>query len=59
MDIRESVCRVEAGEGSPEAYSLDLIADQENVVLLAKGLNLLEVVLIGNDDSERRLSQST
>lgn len=35
-------------EGS---YSLNFIANEKNVVFLAKGLNSLEVVLIGNNDT--------
>jgi len=32
---------------------LNFIADEENVVLLAKGLNSLKVIFIGNDDTVR------
>lgn len=35
-------------------HSLDLVADEEDVVLAAERLDLLEVVLVRNDDAARR-----
>ena len=42
--------RVRSGERR-KAYGLNFNADEENVVLLAKGLNSLKVIFIRNDDT--------
>lgn len=41
-------------ERTSRTHSLDLVADQEDVVLAAQRLDLLEVVLVRNDDTARK-----